>query len=70
MDYAPVFYVDGVAYEDDVDITQFIGDPNGGYFVLGAMNDLTTDVYQGDMDDFRIYDSCTFRGGIWLNSML
>ncbi len=55
MDYAPVFYVDGVAYEDDVDITQFIGDPNGGYFVLGAMNDLTTDVYQGDMDDFRIY---------------
>lgn len=52
---APVFYIDGKAYPDDVEITRFIGDPTGGYFVLGAMNDMVVDVFLGGMDDFRIY---------------
>lgn len=53
----PVFYIDGKPYDtvNDPEISKFLGDPTGGYFVLGAMNDLVVDAFSGDMDDLRVY---------------
>ncbi len=54
LDYAPIYYIDGVAYETDTEITEFIGDSTG-YFVIGAMNDMIVDLFKGGLDDLRIY---------------